>query len=68
MLLDNIKFNIGQIVYLKTDKEQLPRIVTCIILKPENVINYGLTSIGDETWHYGFEIEEEKNVLLSTTN
>ena len=63
-----IEFKIGQTVYLKTDKEQSPRVVTGISLKPSNSVIYCLSQNITETWHYGFEISDEKNILLSFSN
>ncbi len=66
MIVDN-KFEIGNIVYLKTDNDQLPRIVTSIHLKP-NLLVYELSSGGNSSWHYEFEISNEVNVLMTIKN
>jgi hypothetical protein len=63
-----LEFHIEQIVYLKTDKEQVPRIVTGISLRPLNSVTYCLAQNTAESWHYGFEISEERDVILCTTN
>lgn len=63
-----LEFQIEQIVYLNTDKEQVPRIVTGISLRPFNSVTYGLTQNATETWHYGFEISDERDVILCTSN
>jgi hypothetical protein len=71
-MLDSIKhlfeFQVGHIVYLKTDTEQAPRIVTGITLRPQGTIVYGLTHNTAETWHYAIEISSEKDIILCTTN
>ena len=64
MLIDN-KFDFGQTVYLKTDKEQLPRIVTGMIVR-HGIIYYSLSQGTSETSHMDFEISEKINVLLKT--
>lgn len=63
-----LEFCIQQIVFLKTDKEQKPRLVTAIQLRPFNSVTYGLTESTCETWHYGFEISDERDVILATSN
>ena len=63
-----LEFQIEQIVYLNTDKEQVPRIVTGISLRPFNSVTYGLTQNSTETWHYGFEISDERDIILCTSN
>lgn len=62
----NIKneFEIGQIVYLKTDNDQLARMITGINIRG----GYGhlvyLLSLGtNETYHYGIEISNEKDIV-----
>jgi hypothetical protein len=60
------KYDLGQIVYLKTDKEQCARMVISISFRPTGVIyelNYGSVS----SWHYEIEVSDEKDVLASTT-
>jgi hypothetical protein len=58
-----MEIQIGDIVYLKTDCEQLPRIVTGIFIRPIGIIYY-LTYCTNETNHYGIEISVEKNIEL----
>jgi len=58
-----VEFEIGQTVFLKTDPEQLPCLVTSIRILP-NDICYCI-SIGSNSFEvYGFEITDERNVLL----
>jgi len=65
MLLEN-KYNIGDIVFLKTDNDQCERIVTALFIT-KGEIQYQL-SYGSETqYHYDFEISKNKNVLKSTS-
>lgn len=64
----NIEYEIEQIVYLKLDNEQKPRIVSGLTLRPFNSVTYGLTEGTQETWHYGFEISKERDIIKATTN
>lgn len=59
--------NLGDIVYLKTDKEQLPRIITGIIIRPSGCGYYLSCGVG-ESLHYDFEFSYEENVILKTGN
>lgn len=63
-----LEFGIQQTVYLKTDKEQKPRLVTGIQLRPFHSITYGITEGISETWHYGFEISDERDIIMATSN
>lgn len=55
-----IDFELGQLVYLKTDTDQLPRIVTAIIVKP-NLLVYELSQSDKTSDHYAFEISSERS-------
>lgn len=66
MMIDN-KFDFGETVYLKTDREQLPRIVFCMKVYKNEII-YELACGASVSAHYEFEISKEVNVLLQTTN
>lgn len=59
--IDN-KFDIGQTVYLKTDQEQLPRMVISIAVNKYDLL-YELIVNTSTSRHYDFEISEEANVL-----
>ena len=61
----NVKFNLGDIVYLKTDSEQKPRIVTGFTIRNNEHIIYLLSCISDETEHYEIEITAEKDILAT---
>jgi hypothetical protein len=63
-----LDFRINQTVYLKTDKEQKPRLITGISLRPFLSVTYGLTDVTVETWHYGFEINDERDIVFATSN
>lgn len=60
MVIEN-KYNISDIVYLITDKEQLPRIVTGINVKPVGLV-YVLQNGVTETFHYEIELVSEKQL------
>lgn len=66
MVIDN-KLDIGETVYLKTDREQLPRIVFAIKVYKSDII-YDLACGTTTSPHYDFEISKEINVLMQTTN
>lgn len=67
MFIEN-KFDFGQTVYLKTDTDQLPRVVTQMSINPNGSISYQLSQGAAASWHWDFEISEEKNVIVSTCN
>lgn len=64
----NIEFEIGQIVYLKTDVEQSARMVTAICLKCNGYITYSLALGSYESWHYPIEISTERDIIKATSN
>jgi len=66
MVIDN-KFNIGDLVYLKTDINQSERIVRAFYVM-ETGIEYGLGCGADESWHFDFEITEQVDVLKTSKN
>lgn len=61
IVIDN-KYNIGDTVYLITDKEQLPRMVFSFVVY-RNEIVYRLATGGTSSDHYDFEISDTKNIL-----
>jgi len=67
MVIDN-EFDFGEIVYLKTDKEQCARIVVSISAYKAGELLYKVVCGTLESSHYGFELSREVNVLISTTN
>lgn len=64
----NFKFELGQCVYLKTDTEQLPRIVTGIVIRNKNYFLYYLTQSTIETTHFDYEISIEVNEIVKLFN
>ena len=59
------KFEIGQTVYLVTDPEQMPNIVTGINIKPGNRLTYDVCFMSNTNDYYDFELSAEKNVLTA---
>jgi hypothetical protein len=64
---DKYEYELGDTVYLKTDKDQQQRIVTGITFRPGSVI-YLLSCGSSETQHYGIEITTEIDIVLKTDN
>lgn len=61
MLIDN-KYNIGDVVYLKTDPDVRPRMVTAMQIDSQGLmyqLNYGT----EKTFHYDIEITKEKSFV-----
>ena len=56
------KFEIGQIVYLVTDKEQEKRMVTAIVERQSGLL-YELSCGLDISSHYDFEISADEDTL-----
>lgn len=56
-------FDIGETVYLLTDVDQLPRIVTGYLVRKDMIIYY-LSQACSETTHYDFEICRDKQLIL----
>lgn len=55
-----MEFKIGDIVFLITDPEQMPRMITRITQQPLDrtyCLNLGVT----ETWHYAIEMSHDLN-------
>ena len=64
----NFKYNLGDIVYLKTDTEQYARIVTGILIRNGNCILYYLSQSTMESTHYDYEISVEVNEIIKMLN
>jgi hypothetical protein len=60
-LIEN-KFDFGEVVYLKTDNAQLPRIVFALKVY-QNEILYELACDTTVSSHYEFEISTEINII-----
>ena len=64
MIVIQNKYGFGDIVYLRTDVDQEPRIVTAIVVCPAGDIVYELTCGTTVSKHYDFELATEKNVAV----
>ncbi|CAB5218622.1 hypothetical protein UFOVP211_42 [uncultured Caudovirales phage] len=58
------KFSIGQIVYLRTDVEQLERIVIGYMILM-GFVQYILMQGVEQTNHFDFEITPNRNILYT---
>ena len=58
MVIKN-KFNLGDIVRLKTDPDALPRMITSVQVNVYGNISYGLSLAGTTSSHYEIEITKE---------
>lgn len=67
MIINN-QFEIGQVVYLRSDEDQRARIVVQIAIMPGASLRYCLNCGTVETWHYEIEVSAEKDILKTTTN
>lgn len=56
------KYDLGQIVYLKTDIDQRERIITQIKFDPTGCI-YKLALCTEETYHFDIEISTQRNII-----
>lgn len=63
MEIDN-KFDIKQTVYLITDPEQLPHIVTGILIKEKTLI-YECAIMANTDYYSDYELSSQKNVLIA---
>lgn len=61
-----LAYDLGQVVYLKTDVEQKPRIVTGITIRETGIV-YELSSGTDAYNHYGFELSSTKDQVMTIT-
>lgn len=64
---DLFEYNLGSVVYLKTDREQSPRIITAIQINPNGVI-FRLGCGTTDSWHFSVEISSDVDVLIKTNN
>lgn len=61
-------FNIGDKVYLKTDLNQIPRIIVAITLQAGGSIVYTLIAEAEQSYHHEIELQTERDVILATSN
>lgn len=63
IIIDN-KFGRGEIVYLKTDPEQEPRMIVGITINISGYLRYNLMCGTVDTWHYEDEITNKKQYKI----
>lgn len=63
MTIDN-KFNLGQEVFLRTDPEQMKRLVTEISIQPQGCIIYQLSIAELTSVHYELEITNIPDIKM----
>lgn len=61
--VDN-KYSVKDVVYLKTDSEQLPRIVISICVNAYDIL-YEVITGTSVSKHYDFELSIDKNILIT---
>ena len=65
----NLKFELGETVYLKTDTDQLPRIVTELSISGssmrEHVVIYELSQSDLSSKHYSAEMSRNRNAHIN---
>jgi len=62
------KHGFEDIVYLKTDIDQVPRMVLEMSIAPKDCVQYKLAE-GDRTsWHYEIELSSKKDVIITSSN
>lgn len=57
------QFQIGDVVYSVTDREQCEMFVTGYKIRPNNHISYFVSCNGMESIFYDFELSKTKNIL-----
>lgn len=67
MMVIDTEFEIEDVVYLKTDINQYPRIITKICLSKSGV-TYELSAGTISSWHFGFEFSSDKDMVIKSEN
>jgi hypothetical protein len=67
MMFVESKYNIGDIIYLKTDVEQVPRMVVSIWIRP-NGVTYEVVSGVTSSWHFDVELSTEIDLAIKNTS
>lgn len=62
-----ILYNVGDLVYLRTDPDQSPRLVIAVLIY-EGHTKYGVVRGVEESWHYPIEIAKDRNILMQITS
>ncbi len=62
-----LEYNLGDIVFLKTDSDQLARMVIGINVRPNGNM-FGLANGVNESWHFAIEMSPTKDILKAITS
>jgi len=65
MITIEFEYNFGDIVYLKTDPEQLPHIVIGLKAEPSGLL-YQIELVGRAFFVHGIQITKERDILKAT--
>jgi len=68
MTFHNIKYKIGDMVYLVTDPDQHQRMVLKITLWPGGSVSYCLSIGAEESWHFDIEFSAKRDVVKAVTS
>lgn len=60
------KYELGEIVYLKTDPDQQGRMITQISLRPGHIF-YELSCGSNSSWHFEVEFTTERDIIKATS-
>jgi hypothetical protein len=58
-----VEYEIGEVVYIKSDPEQMSAIVIGYVINPGNSLMYKLAVGLDVTYHYDVELTLNKGVI-----
>jgi hypothetical protein len=61
-------FALFDTVYLKTDPEQLERIITGMTYRPGNCQTFCVSQGVNESWHFAGELSLDRDIVKATTN
>jgi hypothetical protein len=64
----NNKYNIGDVVYIKSDTNQTPNIIIAITVYSDSYHTYKLNSKDNCSDYRDYEISDEKNLVLKIEN
>jgi hypothetical protein len=67
MIIDT-KYNLGDIVFLKTDKDQVERMIVEILVKGQYHLCYQLACGIGCSWHSDFEFDSEISIITKIKN
>lgn len=62
VMVTSVAHEIGDVVFLITDIEQEPRMVTAITVRANGITDYQLSCGTLATWHYSIEISSERAI------